>query len=154
MEVTNVFTTKQVADALSLSSSSIRKYCATMEEAGHVFAKSEQGARILTDIDVQAIERMKKLIGKGAKYPQAAEQAVKAVKVTEIMAPKETQEDRNDAHMHAIIAVMKEMRNEMQELRKEVQELKEVNEAQTLMIEAKAQEEAVKPSIWDRLFRK
>lgn len=41
------YTTKEAADALAVSASSVRKYASALEEAGHRFAKTESGARII-----------------------------------------------------------------------------------------------------------
>src|SRR5690606_21189921 len=117
-----VYSTKQAADVLALSTSSVRKYCVELEAAGKVFVKSEGGARLLDDLDIKTLQYMQRAINKGVKYPKAAEQAVKAVNINAVMTQEKAPQQDSTQELQAVMgALLKEVR----QLREEVAFLKQ-----------------------------
>lgn len=57
----NAYSTKQIADNLSISTSTLRKYCLLLEQAGYKFERTENNQRIYFDSDMLALRHLKKL---------------------------------------------------------------------------------------------
>nr|WP_189667129.1 DUF3967 domain-containing protein [Pseudomonas amygdali] len=72
----NAYTTKQVADNLSVSTSAMRKWCLMLEDAGYVFERNEKNNRVFYDHDMLALRHLKKLTQEDGK---SLENAIKAV---------------------------------------------------------------------------
>lgn len=53
---------REVAEALGISGSSLRKYCMALEKSGHHFAKGSNNSRAFTERDIILLRRMKDLI--------------------------------------------------------------------------------------------
>lgn len=119
MERVTAYTTKEAADTLAVSTSSIRKYASALEGAGHSFAKTESGARLITEIDLKTLLRMKKLIGSGKTYLQAAAEAAKSAKVTEMII-KSVEEPNEVEELKQIIV---QLVSDVGSLRSEIKEL-------------------------------
>lgn len=139
-----VYTTKQIADLLALTSSSIRKYAVMIEDNGHKFAKSDAGHRIYAELDFKALQRMKLLIDRGSSVTDAAKQAVKDVEITELMTIEDKPLDKKDEQLNGITEMLKALRNEVNGLRQEISELKEDNKQQALLLEQSGKSEQIK----------
>lgn len=124
------YTTKEAADALAVSASSVRKYASALEEAGHRFAKTESGARLITEMDLKTLLRMKKLIGKGKTYIQAAEEAAKSAKVTEMI----VQSVEEPSEMEELRQMIGQLTGEVRNLQSEIIELKELTHKQARLL--------------------
>lgn len=72
----NAYTTKQVADNLSVSTSAMRKWCLMLEDAGYRFERNEKNNRVFYDHDMLALRHLKKLTQDDGK---SLENAIKAV---------------------------------------------------------------------------
>lgn len=146
----SVYTTKQVADALALSTSSVRKYRSELEAAGKTFVKTEAGARLFDELDLKTLQHMQRAISKGAKYAEAAEQAVKAVNMHAVMTQEEAPQQVSNDELQAVMSALV---NEVRQLRGEVRFLKQAEldrqHEEALRIEMDAQtasnEEKVSP---------
>ncbi|MCF2132018.1 hypothetical protein L1I79_37200 [Strepomyces sp. STD 3.1] len=72
---------REVAEALGISSSSVRKYCIALEKFGHVFTKVSNNSRAFLEQDIILLRRMKDLIHtKGVTTNDAAEVVLSTVK--------------------------------------------------------------------------
>ena len=72
---------REVAEALGISSSSVRKYCIALEKFGHVFTKGSNNSRAFLEQDIILLRRMKDLIQtKGVTTNDAAEVVLSTVK--------------------------------------------------------------------------
>ncbi|MFL7944495.1 MerR family transcriptional regulator [Priestia megaterium] len=72
----NAYTTKQVADNLSVSTSALRKWCLMLEDAEYRFERNEKNNRVFYDHDMLALRHLKKLTQDDGK---SLENAIKAV---------------------------------------------------------------------------
>jgi len=66
------YRTGQIAELLEVSTSSIRKYAATVEKHGATFVKDDKGERIFTEQDLAAFRHLRKLITGGNTMDTAA----------------------------------------------------------------------------------
>lgn len=138
--MTNAYTTKQVADNLALSASSIRNYCRAIEEAGYSITRNDKDQRIFLDSDVMALRRMSALIDGGKTLQTAAVSVAKSLETTAIMTVA-TQSDEptvNDDTAKLFQAIADMQAATVAELKGEIRELRKLIEAQTELIEAKA----------------
>lgn len=72
---------REVAEALGISSSSVRKYCIALEKFGHVFTKGSNNSRAFLEQDIILLRRMKDLIQtKGVTTNDAADVVLSTVK--------------------------------------------------------------------------
>lgn len=64
---------REVAEALGISGSSLRKYCMALEKSGHYFVKGSNNSRAFTERDIILLRRMKDLIqGRGVTTQDAS----------------------------------------------------------------------------------
>lgn len=57
----SVYTTKQVADNLKIVTSTLRKWCLLLEQAGYKFERNEKNQRMFFDSDMLALRNLKEL---------------------------------------------------------------------------------------------
>ena len=70
----DVYRTSQVAEILDVSTSTLRKYCLTIEGAGAAFTRDERQERLFTQQDIAALKGLRKMISGGRSTQYAAEQ--------------------------------------------------------------------------------
>jgi DNA-binding transcriptional MerR regulator len=55
------YSTKDIANIVSIAAPTVRKYAQVLEKAGYVFTKNENGFRVFTDSDIEIFEQMKSM---------------------------------------------------------------------------------------------
>ncbi|MBW9219806.1 hypothetical protein CI793_12300 [Anoxybacillus ayderensis] len=55
------YSTKDIANIVSIAAPTVRKYAQALEKAGYTFTKNEQGFRIFIESDIEIFERMKEM---------------------------------------------------------------------------------------------
>lgn len=70
------FWTKEVAERLEIGTSTLRKWCITLEQENYSFVKGAKNSRAFVQKDIQVLEQMKKLIQEAG---MSIESAVKVV---------------------------------------------------------------------------
>jgi len=143
--MTNAYSTKQVADNLALSASSIRNYCRAIEEAGYMITRNDKDQRVFLDSDVMALRRMSALIDSGKTMQTAAVSVAKSLETTALMTTAIPTEDNDTAKLFQAIADMQAAT--VKELKSEIQDLRKMIENQTELIEAKAAIEYAKEEV-------
>lgn len=89
--ITNTYRTKDIAELLKISDSSIRKYAIAMVAAGAAFNHDEKGDRLYDERDYKAFSLMRQQISTGYTMKEAAVQAA-ALLVNERQARREAGE--------------------------------------------------------------
>lgn len=72
----SVYTTKQIADNLGIVTSTLRKWCLLLEDAGYKFERNEKDQRMYFDNDMLALRHLKKLTQEDG---MSLENAVKSI---------------------------------------------------------------------------
>lgn len=62
MEQEKAYTTKEVSDHLEIGTSTLRKWCLSLEENGYLFSRTESNKRLFVERDLLALKYFKKLV--------------------------------------------------------------------------------------------
>jgi DNA-binding transcriptional MerR regulator len=94
----NAYFTKDVASNLDIKTSTLRKYCLLLENAGYKFERNEKDQRIFYDEDLVTLRRLKEYTTeKGMKLDEAVKEVVaRAEKATEMLEDKSVSKEVPD----------------------------------------------------------
>jgi len=143
--MTNAYSTKQVADNIALSTSSIRNYCRAIEEAGYMITRNDKDQRVFLDSDVMALRRMSALIDSGKTMQAAAVSVAKSLETTALMTTATPTESNGAAESTAKLfqAIADMQAATVAELKGEIRDLRKLIEAQTELIETRTEPKAL-----------
>ena len=151
--MTNAYTTKQVAENLALSTSSIRNYCRAIEEAGYMITRNDKDQRVFLDSDVMALRRMSALIDGGKTMQEAAASVAKSLETTALMTAG-TQEVNMEETIRELTNVIEILNAKLDTVVAEQKQariafekaINDMDERQAALIEMKVQEETAAAS--------
>lgn len=164
---------KEVADALQISDSTLRKWCLALEKNGYQFTRGTNNSRAFVERDIIVLRRMKELIqNRGVTVEHAASTAVSSVEAdTRTTGVRETNEvavrsDQDVALLRQILERQERLEALNQELLRRLDEqqeyrdrrlmeaLRQVQETQRLMTASQEEARTQKKGLLSRLFRK
>lgn len=162
MTVQSVYTTKEVAENIGISPSTLRKYCLLIEAAGYKVPRNERNDRMFYDSDVLAIRSLRKLVDDGTPVEKAAKEV--SVKLSNREEVKGNPPAPNDAQ------VIKELSDKIDKLAEVILKMTEEQEKERLAFRSalrmiEKQQEVIeeiktpnpieeKQTLWNRLFKK
>ncbi|MET3684485.1 DNA-binding transcriptional MerR regulator [Alkalibacillus flavidus] len=158
-----VYSGTDVANHLKIKPTTLRKYCALLEEAGYTFSRNDQGHRYYSDKDVMALRSVLKAKRSGITLKEAVHGVVhQSEEITTIDDTQNEKERYGSDTMNELKTLIQQQGDMMAKQTEVIQSLSHQIEQQQEQINQLSQrleapddhEQSEEKSIWQRLFKK
>lgn len=134
-DITRYYKTKEIADLIGLTASSIRRYTIALDKAGYVIKKDDNSHRKYTIDDVKIIEYLHKKVNNGVSFDDAVKDTVKN-KATIITLGSKAEDDIINESTASQLKTIIERMDKMQQT---IDELQTDNKRLIALVEKQAQ---------------
>ncbi|QNR09126.1 MerR family transcriptional regulator [Macrococcoides canis] len=134
-DITQYYKTKEIADLIGLTASSIRRYTIALDKAGYVIKKDDNSHRRYTIEDVKIIEYLHKKVNNGVSFDDAVKDTVKN-KATIITLGSKAEDDIINESTASQLKTIIERMDKMQQT---IDELQTDNKRLIALVEKQAQ---------------
>ena len=134
-DITRYYKTKEIADLIGLTASSIRRYTIALDKAGYVIKKDDNSHRKYTIDDVKIIEYLHKKVNNGVSFDDAVKDTVKNKATIITLGSKAEDEIINESTASQLKTIIERM-DKMQQT---IDELQTDNKRLIALVEKQAQ---------------
>lgn len=134
-DITRYYKTKEIADLVGLTASSIRRYTIALDKAGYVIKKDDNSHRKYTIDDVKIIEYLHKKVNNGVSFDDAVKDTVKNKATIITLGSKAEDEIINESTASQLKTIIERM-DKMQQT---IDELQTDNKRLIALVEKQAQ---------------
>jgi len=134
-DITQYYKTKEIADLIGLTASSIRRYTIALDKAGYVIKKDDNSHRRYTIEDVKILEYLHKKVNNGVSFDDAVKDTVKNKATIITLGSKAEDEIINESTASQLKTIIERM-DKMQQT---IDELQTDNKRLIALVEKQAQ---------------